>query len=339
MAKPSSYVEWAETLAADAVTGQNNRVDPGAPKKLTGWNFNEKPPRQDINWLFWLIGQWVDWFDSLLDQAVLTTSDPTFNSVTTTVNAIVGGNVVVTGYVDSATFQKTSADLTIKTLTSGDIYIIPFGKAVIKGDLEIQNSGGTKIFGFGTASGNLYIHGSDTTNECTGTKLAKICTDAKNHIGERALYKDGLLYRYMGVAGTLLDWEITNFAASKFFARERCGLVTGNQSAKLIEMLNFKKVAGEDTINWSFSIVSGVATGTGTLIEIYVKAEDETVVASWTKTAAAQGGVDSNESGTFNISGVSTGEQLAVFVSIASDANEQTAGQDWGIYRPKFWLT
>lgn len=66
MARPSAFPDWATTLANDGTTGQPNRAEPSAGKKITGFNFNEKPPRQDVNWLFWCINEWIEYLDSLI---------------------------------------------------------------------------------------------------------------------------------------------------------------------------------------------------------------------------------------------------------------------------------
>ena len=68
MSKPTTLPSWATTLANDPVTGQPNRAEPSAGKKITGFNFNEKPPRQDVNWLHWLTNQWLDYFNSVISK-------------------------------------------------------------------------------------------------------------------------------------------------------------------------------------------------------------------------------------------------------------------------------
>lgn len=63
MSRPSVFPDWATTLANDPVTGQPNRAEPSAGKKITGFNFNEKPPRQDVNWLHYTTKQWLEYLD------------------------------------------------------------------------------------------------------------------------------------------------------------------------------------------------------------------------------------------------------------------------------------
>jgi hypothetical protein len=70
MAKPTLYPDWSVKVdgtdndVIDGTTGENNVVDPSAGKKLTGFLYDEKPPRQNFNWLFRIITQWIRWFDA-----------------------------------------------------------------------------------------------------------------------------------------------------------------------------------------------------------------------------------------------------------------------------------
>jgi hypothetical protein len=66
--QPTGYPDWSTTLANDPVTGQPNRAEPSAGKKITGFNFNEKPPRQDTNWLNWTLGLWTRFFKISIDR-------------------------------------------------------------------------------------------------------------------------------------------------------------------------------------------------------------------------------------------------------------------------------
>jgi hypothetical protein len=73
IAKPTVVPSWASVLSNDPTTGQPNRVEPSSGKKITGFNFNEKPPRQDMNWLHWNQSQWINWLQTIManmDQPV-----------------------------------------------------------------------------------------------------------------------------------------------------------------------------------------------------------------------------------------------------------------------------
>ena len=93
MSKPTRFAKWAEVLAADGTSGVNNRIEPSGAKKNTGFIRSEKPPRQDVNDLFWLSNQWIEYFDSVIDQNVKIAASPTF------------ANVVATTEVDAEIFK------------------------------------------------------------------------------------------------------------------------------------------------------------------------------------------------------------------------------------------
>ncbi len=69
--KPTVYPDFCVNTngtdhnVVDSTTGENNVVAPDAGKKLNGFLYNEKPPRQHFNWLYRIITQWVRWLDEL----------------------------------------------------------------------------------------------------------------------------------------------------------------------------------------------------------------------------------------------------------------------------------
>lgn len=54
--KPSSKPVWTVGNPDINLT----TIEPSGDKKMTGWEFNEKPPHEYMNWLFYNIGQWID---------------------------------------------------------------------------------------------------------------------------------------------------------------------------------------------------------------------------------------------------------------------------------------
>ena len=68
MAKPTEYPEWATSLVVDGTSGQDNRVEPTAGLKSDGWPRIGFPPRQYANWQFYKINQWIEHFDTSLNQ-------------------------------------------------------------------------------------------------------------------------------------------------------------------------------------------------------------------------------------------------------------------------------
>jgi hypothetical protein len=66
--KPTKFLNWTD--------GSNSKVvEPPSPQAFTGWVAGEKPPFQYMNWLFWLTGKWIEWFEAL--TAALIPADPT----------------------------------------------------------------------------------------------------------------------------------------------------------------------------------------------------------------------------------------------------------------------
>jgi len=62
--EPSKEPEWASVPGVDPVSGQPNIVEPSESKKDSGFNFKERPPRQDFNWWMNLVWDWVKHFKS-----------------------------------------------------------------------------------------------------------------------------------------------------------------------------------------------------------------------------------------------------------------------------------
>lgn len=60
MTKPTSKPEWTDSTPA-------NRAEPTTEKKGTGYLISEKPGRKTLNWILWIIGQWINWFESITD--------------------------------------------------------------------------------------------------------------------------------------------------------------------------------------------------------------------------------------------------------------------------------
>lgn len=63
--KPTNLPKWADLNPVDGVSGQPAILEPTAGKKDSGHVRLERPPRQDLNWLFNLIYNWLgflsDW--------------------------------------------------------------------------------------------------------------------------------------------------------------------------------------------------------------------------------------------------------------------------------------
>lgn len=63
MARPNDYPYWATQNEVDPVYGTNNKEMPSTEKKDYGQRGNKNTLRQDINYLFNLIREWIQFFD------------------------------------------------------------------------------------------------------------------------------------------------------------------------------------------------------------------------------------------------------------------------------------
>lgn len=68
MAKPTKLPEWATngTTIFDPFSGQGNVVEPPTSKKIRGWDYREKAPRNWLNWWMNLVYVWLLWLSDLI---------------------------------------------------------------------------------------------------------------------------------------------------------------------------------------------------------------------------------------------------------------------------------
>lgn len=66
MAKPTSKPDWTEGNPSFATV----TVEPSSGKKLAGWAASERPPHQFMNWLFWIVNEWINYFEEQTDALV-----------------------------------------------------------------------------------------------------------------------------------------------------------------------------------------------------------------------------------------------------------------------------
>lgn len=71
-AKPTKFPEWARTPSVDPVVGGDNIVEPAEQLKDTGWLRKQKPPANQMNWLFNLINQWIEYHDGEFSNYIQT---------------------------------------------------------------------------------------------------------------------------------------------------------------------------------------------------------------------------------------------------------------------------
>jgi hypothetical protein len=95
--KPSSSPDWT-------LTNPSVRQEPTSGKKNTGWGAGEKPPRQFMNWLFFNLSEWKNYFEEVTDDLQAVT--PNTLSV---YRAIVGTG----GTATHATLQAAFSDAAV----------------------------------------------------------------------------------------------------------------------------------------------------------------------------------------------------------------------------------
>lgn len=66
MAKPTSKPDWTVGNASFGTV----TIEPSAGKKQTGWTKAERPPFQIMNWLFYNINDWINYFEAEVDAAL-----------------------------------------------------------------------------------------------------------------------------------------------------------------------------------------------------------------------------------------------------------------------------
>jgi len=78
--EPAKLPRWATVPATDPVSGQPNVSEPSEGKKDSGYDFQERPPRQDFNWLFNLIYLWIQWFQQEINESWSEDSSPVIDA-------------------------------------------------------------------------------------------------------------------------------------------------------------------------------------------------------------------------------------------------------------------
>lgn len=63
MARPTRYPYWATNDETDPISGTNNKIAPSTEKENYGQRANTNTLRQDINYLFNKIREWLQFFD------------------------------------------------------------------------------------------------------------------------------------------------------------------------------------------------------------------------------------------------------------------------------------
>ena len=75
MARPSIYPFFATQDEIDPIYGTPNKIAPSTEKQDFGQRGNKNTLRQDINWLFNTIREWIQFFDEQYDVGTVVTRD------------------------------------------------------------------------------------------------------------------------------------------------------------------------------------------------------------------------------------------------------------------------
>lgn len=93
--RPSTYINWTD--------GSPTKVtQPTNSQQLSGWTIGEPPPFQYMNWLFYILDLWVQWFDQSNtnpSKTLITNAQSPYSVVPADENIFsnsAGGNNVVT---------------------------------------------------------------------------------------------------------------------------------------------------------------------------------------------------------------------------------------------------
>ena len=81
VSKPTSYLNWVPSANPSYI------IQPTVGQSTTGWTAGEPPPCEYMNWLFWDIDQWIQWFDQN------TSSEVSLLQLIPLIRFIGGGNI------------------------------------------------------------------------------------------------------------------------------------------------------------------------------------------------------------------------------------------------------
>jgi len=142
VSKPTTLPKWAENDVVDAISGQNNVLEPPPEKQLSGWLRLEFPPRNWFNWLGRYTYRWLNWLKQQEEQAVIT--DGTGSGLFPTDEALITLHAVDStapaNYIYAVGYKATGAT-PVTNLTVVSNNVLTLGAGTITGDQAI--SGGT----------------------------------------------------------------------------------------------------------------------------------------------------------------------------------------------------
>lgn len=139
MPRPDEYPRWGSVDTVDPVTGNLNNIEPPEEKKNVGWNRQEQPAR---NWLNWLQNRAYRWL-VYLDRARVT-----------------DGNGVGLFPRDGVAIRLTA---TVVGTPAQRLTAVGWKASGVAPQLQVIDSG-TLTLGTGTTDGNQPISGATAAN-------------------------------------------------------------------------------------------------------------------------------------------------------------------------------
>jgi hypothetical protein len=159
MARPTAgFPDFAMNDVTDPSSGQPNVVEPSAGKKAGGFIYNEKPPRQYLNWMQRLNALWIRYFDSQYAEGTfkgrVNGSSPNFDKTFTYTK---NGRIVTIFWPDMiiAANSWTSTSFFFEDINGDNI--MPNGIRVADSNTHIVGFAGTESLGIGDFVGIIQM--------------------------------------------------------------------------------------------------------------------------------------------------------------------------------------
>ena len=109
--RPNDHPLWAEFEDVDPTYNTLNKVAPSTEKQDFGQRGLKNTLRQDINYLFFTISSWIQFFDKQYDIGTVVTREATGAPTPLELGQVLGGTWE---YIDGASGDGTLADEAVK---------------------------------------------------------------------------------------------------------------------------------------------------------------------------------------------------------------------------------
>lgn len=167
--KPSSKPDWTTSTPGA-------RTEPTGGKKSTGWTIDERPAFQYMNWLFYIITEWITYFEEVTDgfigfQAIYDAFVGTGGLAThATINdalidVAAGGRILVMNSATVNIIQQVTKNNVLIEFQPGVVYTKGSATTALQISADEVKIVGGKFSGFSTAGNKAMIidSGSDYT--------------------------------------------------------------------------------------------------------------------------------------------------------------------------------